>query len=149
MKIIVINGPNLNKLGKRDKNQYGELTLTELETKIHTEYQEIDFTFFQSNVEGEICKIIQDAERDYDGVIINPGGFTHTSVAIRDAIEISSLPIIEAHLSNISARETFRKTQITSSKASGYISGFKENSYLAAVYILKKIIQSHKSQVAV
>jgi 3-dehydroquinate dehydratase II len=145
MNILVMNGPNLNRLGKRDATQYGSLTLVELESIIISEFPEIAFSFIQSDSEEIICSALHSANEKYNGIILNPAGFTHTSVAIRDAIEVSSIPVIEVHLSNVSARENFRKTQITTSKATGYISGFKENSYLAAVYILKKIIHAQKS----
>ncbi|KAF0153418.1 MAG: 3-dehydroquinate dehydratase type II [Ignavibacteria bacterium] len=141
MKILVINGPNLSLLGMRDKSQYGILTLKMIEAKIQNEFPKDDFTFFQSNSEHDICDSIQDSNQ-FDGIILNPGGFSHTSVAIRDAIEASGRPIIEVHLSNISSRENFRKTQLTSSKTSGYVSGFKENSYLAGVFILKKMFEA-------
>lgn len=142
MKILVINGVNLNKLGKRDINQYGTLSLEQIELIIRKEFPEMIFEFIQSNSEEGICTLIHNPNKDFDGIIINPGAFTHTSVAIRDAIEVCVVPVIEVHLSNISARESFRKVQITSSKAAGYISGFKENSYLAAVYILKKVMNT-------
>ncbi|KAF0141220.1 MAG: 3-dehydroquinate dehydratase II [Stygiobacter sp.] len=141
MKILVINGPNLNILGKRDKAQYGNLTLEMIESKLSSEFSEDIFSFRQSNSESEICSLIQNSSL-FDGILLNPGGFTHTSVAIRDAIEASTIPIIEIHLSNISSREDFRKKQLTSSKTAGYISGFKENSYLAGAYLIKKLFQS-------
>lgn len=141
MKILVINGPNLNLLGIRDKTQYGNYSLQMIESKLISEFNKEEFTFLQSNLESEICTWIQNS-KPYDGILINPGAFTHTSVAIRDAIETIPIPIIEIHLSNISSRENFRKKQLTSSKTSGYISGFKENSYLAGVYLLKKIFES-------
>ncbi len=138
MKFLVINGPNLNLLGVRDKSHYGALTLSDIERIITKEFSDDRFEFFQSNFEGEIVSIIQKSEDYFDGIIINPGGYSHTSVAIRDALEICKIPVIEVHLSNLARREDFRKTSITASVIEGYISGFKENSYLAAVYLLKK-----------
>jgi 3-dehydroquinate dehydratase-2 len=138
MKILVINGPNLNLLGERDKSSYGELTLTKIEDIVKTEYVTDDFTFFQSNHEGEIIDQIQLATKNYDALIINPGGYSHTSVAIRDALEVAKLPKVEVHLSNISARNDFRHRSITAPMTDGYLSGFKEKGYLAAVYLLKK-----------
>jgi 3-dehydroquinate dehydratase-2 len=144
MKLLIINGPNLNILGKRDKNIYGNLTLTKINSFIQKEFPKDNFTFFQSNVEGEIVNQIQDANNKYDGIIINPGGYAHTSVAIRDALTDSKLPKIEVHLSNLSSRENFRQVLLTASACTGYISGFKENSYTAAVYLLHKIINEKK-----
>ena len=140
MKILILNGPNLNLLGKRDKNQYGELTLSDIEELVKSEYPNDNISFFQSNLEGELVNQIQNAPNDYDGVIINPGGYTHTSVAIKDALEIISIPKIEVHLSNLSSREEFRQTLVTTQSTNGYVSGFKEKGYLAAIYLLKKII---------
>ncbi len=141
MKILVINGPNLNLLDKRDKQTYGGTNLTEIEAKLKKEYPEDQFGFFQSNIEGEIIDEIQKAEQEYDGLIINPGGYSHSSVAIRDALEICNLSKIEVHLSNLSSRENFRQMLLTASKCNGYISGFQSNGYLAAVFLLKKILE--------
>lgn len=139
MKLLILNGPNLNLLEKRDKNNYGTLSLEKIYQVIQNEFPEIDFTFVQSNSEDELIAQIQDAEK-FDGVIINPGGYSHTSIALRDALEILNIPKIEVHLSNLSSREDYRKNMITASKANGYISGLREISYLAAVYSLKKMI---------
>ena len=139
MKILVINGPNLNMLGQREKTNYGELTLGKIEKLMKKEYPNEEFTFFQSNHEGEIIDQIQNVAQKYEALIINPGGYSHTSVAIRDALEIVKLPKVEVHLSNISAREDFRHRSITAPKTDGYISGFKEKGYLAAVYLIKKL----------
>lgn len=140
MKILVINGPNLNLLGKRDSKIYGKLSLKKIETTIKTEFSKHSFLFFQSNIEGEIINKIQFADSEVDGIVINPGGFAHTSVAIRDALAELTIPKIEVHLSNLSAREKFRQTMLTASVCDGYISGFKEKSYLAAAYLLEKIL---------
>ena len=139
MRILVINGPNLNMLGKRDPDQYGALTLAGIEEAIKDEYPDDNFEFFQSNLEGEIVSAIQSAADIFDGVIINPGGYSHTSVAIRDALEICRIPKIEVHLSNLASRESYRQVFITASACDGHLSGFKEHGYLAAVYLLKRI----------
>ena len=139
MKILVINGPNLNLLGQREKSNYGELTLETIEELVKTEYPNDEFIFMQSNHEGEIIDSIQSATENYDALIINPGGYSHTSVAIRDALEVAKLPKVEVHLSNISARDDFRRRSITAPMTDGYLSGFKEKGYLAAVYLIKKI----------
>jgi len=139
MKILVLNGPNLNLLGAREEFNYGSLTLDEIENIIKTEFPDDSFEFFQSNLEGELVDRIQNADKDHDGIIINPGGYAHTSVAIRDALELAKIPKVEVHLSNLSEREDFRHKTITAPKTNGYVSGFKELSYLAGVYLLKKL----------
>lgn len=139
MKVLIINGPNLNLLGKRDKTQYGNLTLDGIEDLLKTDFKETEFTFFQSNKEGEIVDEIQRAEGKFEGLIINPGGYAHTSVAIRDALDILKIPKIEVHLSHLVNRENFRQQLITTLACDGYISGFKEKSYLAAMYLLIKL----------
>ena len=138
MNILVLNGPNLNKLGERDVSQYGKLTLADIQNKIKKEFPNDTFTFLQSNIEGELVDFIQDSS-SYEGIIINPGAYTHTSVAIKDALELISIPKIEVHLSNISAREEFRQKQITTISCNGYLSGFREHGYLGAVYLLKQL----------
>ena len=105
MKIICINGPNLNLLGKRDKLQYGKLTLSKIESLLKKEFPKLSFTFFQSNNEGEIVETIQKAQVKYDGLMINPGGYAHTSVAIRDALETCKIPKVELHLSHLVNRD--------------------------------------------
>lgn len=140
MKIVIINGPNLNLLGERDSTQYGRLNLDDINLKIEEEFPETDFFFFQSNIEGEIIDKIQMSTTVFDGMIINPGGYAHTSVAIRDALETCSIPKIEVHLSNVASREEFRHNMITASVCNGYIAGLKELSYISAVFALKKII---------
>lgn len=142
MKILIINGPNLNLLGKREESNYGSLSLKELEKVIKEEFPQHQFNFFQSNDEGAIVSTVQQAKNDFEGLIINPGGYSHTSVAIKDALEILSIPKIEVHLSNLAARESFRQTLVTASSCDGYISGFKEKSYMAAVFLLEKIFNS-------
>ncbi|OGU58259.1 MAG: 3-dehydroquinate dehydratase [Ignavibacteria bacterium RBG_13_36_8] len=141
MKILVINGPNLNLLGQRENYHYGELTLQEIEKKIINEFPDDTFEFFQSNLEGEIINKIQECSEKFDGLIINPGGYSHSSIAIRDALEICQLTKIEVHLSNLTSREDFRKSMITSAACDGIVSGFKGNSYLGGIYLLKKIFE--------
>jgi 3-dehydroquinate dehydratase II len=138
MKILVINGPNLNLLGKREQNNYGSFTLDELSIIIRQEYPDIEFEFFQSNIEGEIINQIQ-RTKNFAALIINPGGYAHTSIAIKDALEECKIIKIEVHLSHLAKREDFRQTLITASSCDGYISGFKENSYLSAVYLAQKL----------
>lgn len=139
MKILVINGPNLNMLGARDSEKYGSSTLSDLESKLKEESKNIQFTFFQSNIEGEIVTEIQKTASNFDCIIINPGGYAHTSVAIRDALEICNCIKIEVHLSHLAKRENFRHVLITSTACDGYISGFKEDSYSAAVFLAQKL----------
>ena len=139
MKILVLNGPNLNLLEKRSADNYGSKSLKDIEDIILKEYHNHKFEFFQSNQEGELIDKIQSAHRSFDGLIINPGGFGHTSVAIKDALEICSIPKIEVHISNLASREDFRHNMLTASSCNGYISGFRENSYLGAVFLLEKL----------
>ena len=113
MKILIINGPNLNLLGKRDSTQYGSLTLKDIENLVKKEYKNDIIEFFQSNIEGEIIEQIQKSINYFDGLIINAGGYSHTSVSIRDALDIIKIPKIEVHLSNLANREQFRQTLIT------------------------------------
>jgi 3-dehydroquinate dehydratase-2 len=136
MKILIINGPNLNLLGARDISKYGNFTLAGINSLIEKEFKDISFKFFQSNHEGEIISIIQEAEKEgFNALVINPGGYAHTSVAIRDALEECKLIKIEVHLSHLAKREEFRQTFITAGACNGYISGFKEKGYLAAIYL--------------
>lgn len=124
MKVLILNGPNLNMLGQRAEDHYGALTLDDINGKIKKEFSDVVFEFNQSNLEGELVTWIQNAPAYFDAIVINPGGYSHTSVAIRDALEICKLPKIEVHLSNLSAREDFRKNSITAARCDGYISGF-------------------------
>jgi 3-dehydroquinate dehydratase-2 len=140
MKILIVNGPNLNKLGKRNNEIYGSMTLNDIYDAIKKEFPDIQFEFFQSNIEGFIIEEIQQMENEVDALIINPGAFSHYSIAIRDALLDFKKIKIEVHLSNISAREEFRQKSITAAVCDGYISGFKEHSYLAAVYLVKKLL---------
>ena len=142
MKILVLNGPNLNQLSRRDSKQYGSLDLKKIEKLLIKEFPSHSFKFYQSNIEGELINQIQTSRGEFDGIIINPGGYAHTSVAIKDALELCKLPKVEVHLSNLSSRENFRQNMLTASSCDGYISGFKENSYTAAVYVLERIFNS-------
>ena len=144
MKILVLNGPNLNLLKQRDANHYGNLGLDDIQKILETEFSDDEFQFFQSNQEGELIDKIQSASENFDALIINPGGYAHSSVAIRDALEMANIIKIETHLSNLSSRESFRQNLITASACDGYISGFQEKSYLAAVYLAKKIFRSKR-----
>ncbi|HEX7358585.1 MAG TPA: type II 3-dehydroquinate dehydratase [Ignavibacteriaceae bacterium] len=140
MKILVINGPNLNLLSRRDKNLYSTLSSNQIIKLLKSEFKEFTFSLFQSNIEGEIVSKIQTADKNFDGLIINPGAYAHTSIAIMDALEICKIPKIEVHLSHLANREDYRQTLLTAKNTNGYISGFKENSYLAAAYLLKKML---------
>ncbi len=141
MKIMVINGPNLNMLGIREKNIYGTFTYEDLckyiETYPNYKEKDIDFTFLQTNHEGEIVDFIHKAYTEkYDGVVLNAGGYTHTSVAIHDAIKAVSIPTVEVHISNIHAREEFRKVCMTSPACVGQITGLGKLGYVLAVVYL-------------
>jgi 3-dehydroquinate dehydratase II len=147
MKILVINGPNLNFLGKRDKKNYSNLSLSKINSIIEKEFPKDKFVFFHSNLEGEIVTQIQQAGRKFTGIIINPGAYAHTSVAIRDALADYNLPKIEIHLSNLSSREDFRQVLLTAAACNGYVVGFKQFSYCAAVFLLHKIINKRRGRI--
>ena len=139
-KIIILNGPNLNLLGEREKSQYGTLTLKDIE-KICDEFarkNDLNVSFFQSNIEGELVEEIQNSRNNKDGLIINAGGYTHTSVSIHDALKILKIPIIELHISNIYNREDFRHKSLLSKVATGVICGFGSDGYIMALEALKK-----------
>ena len=133
MKICIINGPNLNLIGSREPGIYGSETFEHFFQKLRKEYATIDFDYFQSNVEGELINKIQQSAANMDGIILNAGGYTHTSVAIGDAIAAIKTPVIEVHISNVEAREDFRKISHITAKCAGTISGFGLKSYLLAV----------------
>ena len=143
-KIIIINGPNLNLLGEREQSQYGSMTFEKLKEKClkKTNELKIDAEFFQSNIEGEIVTKIQDSRKNFDGMIINAAGFTHTSVAIRDALDIFKKPIIELHISNIYKREEFRHKSLISEVVSGGIFGLGPEGYILAIISLEKIFKN-------
>ena len=142
-KIIIINGPNLNLLGEREQSQYGSTTFKELEEKCIKKSNEIgiELKFTQSNIEGELVSLIQNARNEYDGMIINAAGFTHTSVAIRDALDLFKKPIIELHISNIYKREEFRQKSLISDIVTGGIFGLGTEGYILAIISLQKILQ--------
>jgi 3-dehydroquinate dehydratase-2 len=142
MKIAIINGPNLNLLGQREPAVYGSLTLENLIEKLKNDFPGSEFEHYQSNLEGELINKIQEIgfvnAGGTAGIVINPGGFSHTSVALADAIAVSKIPVVEVHLSNIYAREAYRHNSITGSKCIGVISGFGYSSYWLAVNYISK-----------
>ena len=142
-KIIIINGPNLNLLGEREQSQYGSINYDQLKNNCESEASNlgIEIDFVQSNVEGELVNIIQAARNNYDGMIINAAGFTHTSVAIRDALDIFKKPIIELHISNIYKREEFRKKSLISDVVTGGIFGLGTEGYILAIIRLHKMLK--------
>ena len=143
-KVIIINGPNLNLLGEREQSQYGSDTFEQLKEKCLKKSKEIglDVRFTQSNLEGEMVNIIQKARKEYAGMIINAAGFTHTSVAIRDALTLFKKPIIELHISNIYKREEFRHKSLISDIATGGIFGLGTEGYILAIISIQKIIEN-------
>ncbi len=140
LKILFINGPNLNLLGEREQSQYGSITYDELQNICIKKSSELDINleFVQSNIEGEIVTWIQKAKENQDGIIINAAGFTHTSVAIRDALQIFKKPKIELHISNIYKREEFRKKSLISDVVDGGIFGLGSNGYILAIMAMHK-----------
>jgi len=141
MKLSILNGPNLNMLGKRDPEQYGTSTLEDIEKLLIESFPEYEMTFFQSNLEGELVESIQSlVGSDYDGIIANFGGYSHTSVAIRDALDLLDIPIVEVHLSNIHAREDFREQTLTGTVANGIITGFGKQSYVLGVHAMEELV---------
>ena len=143
-KIIIINGPNLNLLGEREQSQYGSTTFKQLKENCLKESNKIgiELEFAQSNIEGELVNLIQDARKKYDGMIINAAGFTHTSVAIRDALDLFKKPIIELHISNIYKREEFRHKSLISDIATGGIFGLGVEGYILAIISMEKILKN-------
>ena len=143
MKILCLNGPNLNMLGTREPDKYGSTTLPDIEKEITEEAQKLNIQmgFFQSNIEGELVTEIQKAKGVYDGIIINPAAYTHTSVAIRDAILAVCIPTVEIHLSNIHKREEFRHTSLTAPVCIGQITGFGKYGYIMALYALNDYLK--------
>ena len=143
-KIIIINGPNINLLGEREQSQYGSITFNELREKCikKTEELNISLDFVQSNIEGEIVTYIQNARDKNDGLIINAAGFTHTSVSIRDALNIFKKPIIELHISNIYNREEFRHKSMISAVVTGIICGLGTNGYILAINAMHELLKN-------
>ena len=142
--IIIINGPNINLLGEREQSQYGSITYDDLKNKCikYSKDLEVDIEFTQSNIEGEIVTIIQRAKEKFDGLIINAAGFTHTSVAIRDALTIFKKPSIELHISNIYKREEFRHKSMISDVVTGIICGLGSNGYILAINAMHELLKN-------
>ena len=143
MNILIINGPNLNLLGEREQSQYGSITFEQLKKICMDKSKELklNLDFKQSNVEGEIVTLIQDARKNYDGLIINAAGFTHTSVAIRDAMTIFKKPSIELHISNIYKREEFRHKSLLSGVVTGIICGLGSKGYILAINAMHELLK--------
>ena len=137
MRIQIINGPNLNLLGTREPGIYGNMSFTEFFESLKSSFPNVEIDYFQSNIEGEIINKIQETGFSYDGIILNAGGYTHTSVAIRDSIKAVKTPVIEVHISNIHAREEFRHQSMISAVCMGVIAGFGLNSYKLAIKALQ------------
>lgn len=138
MKIIIINGPNLNLLGKREPEVYGNQDFDSYFKLLQEKFSDLEISFFQSNIEGEIINILQEVGFSYDGIILNAGGYTHTSVAIGDCVKAIKTPVVEVHISNTFFRETFRHQSYISPNAAGVIVGFGMQSYLLALQYFVK-----------
>ncbi len=143
-KIIIINGPNLNLLGEREQSQYGSITFDRLKEICIKKSNELglDMKFVQSNIEGELVNIIQQSINKFDGIIINAAAFTHTSIAIRDALDVFKKPIIEVHISNIYKREEFRQKSLISDIVTGGIFGLGANGYILAIISMQKLLKN-------
>ena len=143
-KIIIINGPNLNLLGEREQSQYGSITYEDLKQNCISKSKELglDLEFAQSNVEGEIVNLIQNSIKKFDGIIINAAAFTHTSIAIRDALSVFKKPVIEIHISNIYKREEFRHKSLISDIVTGGIFGLGSNGYILAIISMQKLLNN-------
>jgi 3-dehydroquinate dehydratase-2 len=143
-KIIIINGPNLNLLGEREQSQYGSVTFKELKEICAKKSNELGLKveFAQSNVEGELVNIIQESRKKFEGIIINAAAFTHTSVAIRDALDVFKKPIIELHISNIYKREEFRQKSLISDIVTGGIFGLGTDGYILAIISMQKLLEN-------
>lgn len=144
MNIQIINGPNLNLLGKREKEIYGEISFEEYLKLLKEHFQDIKIDYYQSNVEGEIINKIHEVGFEYDGIILNAGGYTHTSVAIADAIAAIKKPVVEVHISNVFAREEFRHESLIAANCIGSISGFGLDSYRLAIESLRVLQNKSK-----
>lgn len=145
MKILIINGPNLNLLGQRKPDVYGHKSLSEVNEYIRGYFKKVELEFYQSNHEGAIIDKLHEAMHFYDGIVINPGAYSHYSLAIRDAIEASAVPVVEVHISNIAAREAFRRTSVVSDVCAGTVSGFGIYGYVLAVQGLAHDIKRQKA----
>ena len=143
-KIIIINGPNLNLLGEREQSQYGSITYEDLKLVCMSKSKELglNLEFAQSNIEGEIVDLIQDSIKKFDGIIINAAAFTHTSIAIRDALSVFKKPVIEIHISNIYKREEFRHKSLISDIVTGGIFGLGSNGYILAIISMQKLLKN-------
>ena len=143
-KIIIINGPNINLLGEREQSQYGSISFEKLKENCQKKSRELnlELEFFQSNIEGEIVDIIQNSRKKFNGIIINAAAFTHTSVAIRDALDVIKKPIIEIHISNIYKREEFRQKSLISDIVSGGIFGLGVDGYILAIIAMQKLLKN-------
>ena len=143
-KIIIINGPNLNLLGEREQSQYGSITFEQLKANCLKKANELnlDMEFFQSNIEGDIVTKIQEAKKNLDGIIINAAGFTKTSVANRDALDVFKKPVLELHISNIYKREEFRRKSLISDVATGGIFGLGSEGYILAIISMEKLLKN-------
>ena len=139
MTLIIINGPNLNLLGSREPQVYGNESFESYFEKLKKRFPEVELSYFQSNIEGEIVDKIQEVGFSYDGIIINAGGYSHTSVAIRDALAAVKTPAVEVHISNVFAREEFRHTSVIAPICKGQIAGFGKLSYFLAIEALKEL----------
>lgn len=136
MKLIIINGPNLNLTGTREPEIYGTVSMDDYIAALRKEFADHQIDYFQSNIEGELINKLQEVDEHYDGVIINPGGYTHTSVAIADALAGIQIPTVEVHISNLSKREPVRQVSLTAPHCAGVISGFGLDSYRLALTFL-------------
>ena len=143
-KIIILNGPNLNLLGEREKEKYGDITLKNIENncKEFARKNNMSITLFQSNIEGELVDKIQEARKGFHGMVINAGGYTHTSVAIHDALKILKIPVIELHITNIYNREEFRHKSLISKLATSILCGFGTNGYIMALQAMKNYLKN-------
>lgn len=141
IKILILNGPNLNLLGERETGTYGKETLAVIEKTLTKAFTKIQFEFRQSNVEGELVNLIHAARKKDSGIVFNPGAYTHYSIALRDAVAAVSIPVVEVHLTNIHAREDFRKNSMTAPVCIGQISGFGSYSYHLGVMALVRYLE--------
>lgn len=145
MKILVINGPNLNMLGHRETSHYGTANLNDIESSLRTTFPDLQFEFYQSNHEGELIEklhnLVKSANNEANGLLVNFGAFTHTSIAIRDALSMVKIPKVEVHLSNIHAREEFRHTSLTGAVCNGIVAGFGPQSYILGTSALINLLQ--------
>ena len=138
MKVLIINGPNLNLLGVREKSIYGDITFVDYFKHLHAEFPDLNLEYYQSNIEGELIDKLQDVGFSYDYILLNGGGYTHTSVSLTDCVRSIKTPVIEVHISNIYAREEFRSKSLLSKNCKAVICGFGLDSYKAALLLIKK-----------